>query len=90
MERHPRYSKEEHSQLGKRIYEETLRARLEPESAGKIVAIDVDTQEYEVGETVISASRRLLDRLPNAQIWCIRIGHAAVHRFGPRMASPPA
>ena len=90
MGNQPRYSKLEHARMGKEIYERELRAQLEPENRGRIVAIDVDTKEYEVDETVIAASRRLLARLPDAQIWCIRVGHPAVHRFGPRLASPPA
>jgi hypothetical protein len=84
MDRQPRYSKQEHARRGKEIYELDLRAQLEPENEGKIVAIDVDTKEFEVGENVISATRRLLARLPDAQIWCVRVGHRAVHRFGPR------
>jgi hypothetical protein len=33
----------------------------------------------------------LLARYPDAQLWFVRIGHRAVHRFGPRiltLASP--
>lgn len=81
MNRQPRYSKEEHARRGEEIYEHRLRAQLEPDNRGKIVAIDVDTGEYEVADEVISASNSLLARLPDAQIWCVRIGHRAVHRF---------
>lgn len=87
MNRQPRYSKQEHARRGKEIYERDLRARLEPANEGRIVAIDVDTKEFEVDKNVISATRRLLARLPDAEIWCVRIGHRAVHRFGPRSAS---
>jgi hypothetical protein len=90
MNRQPRYSKQEHARLGKQIYEDDLRTRLEPENDGKIVAIDVDTKEFEVAESVISATQRLLARLPDAQIWCVRVGHRAVHRFGPRSTSSSA
>ena len=90
MDRQARYSKQEHTRRGKEIYERDLRAHLEPGNKGKIVAIDIDTKEYEVDENVISATRRLLDRLPEAQIWCVRVGHRAVHRFGPRSASSSA
>ncbi len=87
MNRQPRYSKEEHAQRGEDVYEQRLRAQLEPDKDGKIVAIDVDTGEYEVAEKVLAASQRLLARLPDAQVWCVRIGHRAVHRFGPRSTS---
>jgi len=84
MDRRPRYNKEEHARLGEEIYEQKVRAQVEAGNHGKVVAIDVDTSEYEVAEDVISATKRLLTRLPDAQIWCVRIGHRAVHRFGPR------
>jgi hypothetical protein len=90
MNRQPRYSKEEHARRGEEIYEQDLRAKLEAHNRGKIVAIDVDTGEYEIADEVISASERLLARLPDAQIWCVRIGHVAVHRFGPRSLNAQA
>jgi hypothetical protein len=31
----------------------------------------------------------LLARLPNAQIWCVRIGYPAVHTFGGRRPVEP-
>ena len=86
MIRQPRYSKEEHARLGEEIYERQVRAQVEAGNDGKIVAIDVDSGEYEVAEDGLTAANRLLARLPDAQIWCIRIGHRAVHRFGPRSA----
>jgi hypothetical protein len=32
----------------------------------------------------LTAANRLLARCPEAQIWCVKIGYPAVHRFGPR------
>ncbi len=90
MNRQPRYSKEEHARRGNEIYEHRLRVQLEPDNYGKIVAIDIDTGEHEVADDVISASQLLLARLPDAQIWCVRIGHLAVHRFGPRTLNAQA
>lgn len=82
----PRYSKEEHARLGEDIYELQVRAQVEPAHVGRIVAIDVDTGAYELADDVLSAAGRLQARLPDAQIWCIRVGYRAVHRFGPRSA----
>ncbi len=83
--RKPRYSKEEHARRGKEIYERQVRAKVEASSKGKIVAIDVDNGEYEVAENSLAASQQLLIRRPDAQIWCVRVGSPAVHRFGPRL-----
>ncbi|MBI1903369.1 MAG: hypothetical protein HYS13_19885 [Planctomycetia bacterium] len=83
----PRYSKEEHARRGTEMYETRVRPQVEAGNKGKIVAIDVDTGEYEVAQDTLTASQRLLARLPDAQIWCVRIGYRAVHRYGPRVAA---
>ena len=81
--RRPRYTKEEHAQRGTVIYEQ-IRPQIESGNHGKIVAIDVDTGEFELGENLLAAADRLLARCPDAQIWFVRIGHRGIHRFGPR------
>jgi hypothetical protein len=86
--RQPRYSKAGHARRGDDIYERLVRPHVEAGNLGKIVAIDVDTGAFEVAEDTLTASQRLLARYPDAHIWCIRIGHRGVHRFGwyPMMA----
>jgi hypothetical protein len=84
--RQPRYSKEEHAGRGTEIYEQQVRAHVEAGNHGKIVAIDIDSGTFELADDTITATGRLLARLPDAQIWIVRIGYAGVHRFGPRAA----
>lgn len=81
--RQPRYSKEEHARRGNDIYERVVRPQVEEGNKGKIVAIDIETGEFEMAEDVITASNRLLARYPDAQTWFVRIGHRGVYRFGP-------
>ncbi len=84
--RQPKYSKEEHARRGTAIYETQVRPRVEAGNHGKIVAIDIETGEFELAEDPLTASDRLLARYPDAQTWLVRIGHRGVHRFGfPRM-----
>jgi len=85
--RQPRYSKEEFARRGDEIYETQVRSQVEEGNHGKIVAIDIETGAFEVADDSLSAAKQLLKRLPEAQIFGIRIGHRAVHRFGFR--SPP-
>lgn len=82
--REPRYSKEEHARRGTEIYDQQVRAQVESGNQGRIVAIDVDSGDFEVADDSLAAASRLLARRPDAQIWCVRIGYPAVHRFGPR------
>ena len=80
--RQPRLTKEEHARLGTEIYEQRVRAQVEAGNRGRIVAIDVDTGDFEVADQTLDAAQRLLKRCPDAQIWFVRIGHRGVHRFG--------
>lgn len=83
--RQPRYDKEEHARRGTELYERQVRPQVEGGNEGRVVAIDVDTGAFEVAENTLQACERLLVRQPDAQIWCVRIGHLAVHRFGRRL-----
>lgn len=80
--RQPRYSKEEFARRGHEIYESQVRSQVEEGNYGKIVAIDIETGAFEVADDSLMAAKQLLLRFPNAQIFGIRIGHRAVHRFG--------
>lgn len=80
----PRYSKEEHARRGNALYEQ-VRAHVETGNDGRIAALDVDSGAVEVADDTLTASQRLLSQHPDAQIWCVRIGRPAVHRFGPRV-----
>ena len=80
--RQPRYSKEEFARRGHEIYESQVRPQVEEGKHGKIVAIDIESGAFEVGDDSLTAAKQLLARCPDAQIFGIRIGYRAVHRFG--------
>jgi hypothetical protein len=80
--RQRRYSKEELAQRGQALYDSCLRQQVEAGNEGKIIAIDIETGDFEISEDTLIASDRLLERNPDAQTWFIRIGHRGVHRFG--------
>jgi outer membrane protein assembly factor BamB len=82
--RQRRYSKEELAQRGQELYESGIRQQVEAGNDGKIVAIDIETGDFEVNETVVAATDQLFERQPDAQPWTIRIGHSAVYHFGSR------
>jgi hypothetical protein len=82
MTRGPRYSKEEFARRGTEIYEQQVRPIVEQGNHGRIVAIDIETGEYELADDVLTAANQLYERIPSAQPWAVRIGHRAVHRIG--------
>jgi len=85
--REPRYSKEEFARRGDEIDETQVRPVVEAGNHGKIVAIDIETGAFELADDTMTATRRLRERVPDAQTWVVRVGYRAVHRFGARALS---
>ncbi|HKA08587.1 MAG TPA: hypothetical protein VKD71_15115 [Gemmataceae bacterium] len=86
--RQPRYPKEEFARRGRELYEQQIRPQVES-ARGKLVAIDIDTGDFELADTGLKAAKQLLARRPAAQIWVERIGYRGVHRFGRRVGGQP-
>jgi hypothetical protein len=80
--RKPRYPKDEYARRGKEIYERHVKPKVAAGNTGRIVALDIDSGEFELADDTLTASERLLTRLPDAQIWYVRIGHPAVYHIG--------
>lgn len=77
-----RYPKEEFARRGNEIYERDIRAQVEADNEGKIVAIDLETGDWEMDADEIAACDRLEARHADAQIWILRVGYPSVRRFG--------
>ena len=73
---------EETGRLGDEIYERDIRPQVEEAHHGKIVAIDVDSGCYAIGDTVSAASRLLREERPDADVWSVRVGYRALASFG--------
>lgn len=82
--RQPRYPKEEFARRGDEIYASQVCAQVEEGNHGKIVAIDLETGDFEVDASEIDACDRLEAHHPEAQIWIVRVGSRHVRRFGGR------
>lgn len=68
---------------GKELYENVIRAQVErQENIGKIISINVETGEYEIGEDLVVTSSKLKAKQANAIIWGERIGFDAVYAVG--------
>lgn len=75
------YSPEEFAEKGTRFYSQTILPALGLEADGKIVAIDIETGEFELADTTLAAAAKMFERLPAAQLWFERVGAESVHRF---------
>lgn len=80
-----RLTADEIGDRGEAIYEDQLRAQLEPSNIGRSLSIDIDSGEYEMGDDRLENVRRLRHRLPDAVIYTLKIGYPAVAVIGGRL-----
>lgn len=80
--RQPRYSMDEFKRRGTELYENKIRQLVEPGNLGRLLCIDIESGEYAIGDDALVAAQTLIDKNPDSQIWCLRIGHLAVEKFG--------
>ena len=74
---------DEIARLGREIYEREIRHQVEAGHHGEVVAIDVDSGKWAIGEEVIEAVDRLRVQRPGAiNVLCERVGYRALVSFG--------
>ena len=80
-----RRPREEVVRLGKETYQRDIRPLVEPDHHGKVIAIDVDTGNWAIGDNVIVATDRLREKRPDAiNVLSERVGYQALRHFGGR------
>lgn len=76
-------NRQEIARRGKELYERSIRAKVETvENIGKIISINVETGDYEVGSDLVETSLRLRAKQADAALWGERIGFDAVYAVG--------
>ena len=74
---------EEIDRRGMKLYQEQISTQVETaENLGKVIAIDVESGDFEVAGEGLVAGERLRERHPDAAMLCLRIGYNAVYSFG--------
>ena len=76
-----RYSEEEAARLGDEIYEQKIRPQVEGKYKNQVVAIDLETGDYALGDNALDASNKLADLHEIRDVWFVRIGHRTLHRI---------
>ena len=78
----PTLSSEETARRGDEIYERDIRKLVEAAHHGEVVAIEVTSGEWAIGENVIAATDRLRSQQPDAiDVWVLRVGHRTLHHM---------
>jgi hypothetical protein len=88
LNRKRRYPIEEIARRGTELYEGKIRPLVEAENFGRILAINIETGEYAIGDETLDACQVLIDKHPDAQIWSLRIGYHAVEKIGGGALTP--
>jgi hypothetical protein len=86
---HPRYTAEEIAARGEAIYEQQIRPKVEPEHAGRYLAINIETGDYEIDADEADLCRRAYARFPGAPLYGMRIGSRAWGRIGSHGSRTP-
>lgn len=79
---YPGYTTDEVGRRGSEIYDQKLRAQVEPTHAGQFLVLDILTGDYEIAADDLTASDRLLARNPRAVLYGVRIGSPTAYRLG--------
>ena len=81
----PTRPSEETARLGTEIYERDIRQQVEADHHGEVVAIDVDSGSWALGEEVLEAVDHLRAQRPQAiNVLLERVGYRALDNFGGR------
>ena len=72
---------EEIVRLGKEIYYRDILPQIEAGNEGRVVAIDVQTGEFEMAETAFESAERLRQRVPYAAVFFMRVGYPTMARI---------
>ena len=73
---------DELAESGQRLYDERLRALLEPEHEGEFVAIEPESERYFLGQTGLAALRAGRRELPDKLFYLLRVGSDAAYHLG--------
>lgn len=76
------HNSEEIIKRGQSLYDQKIRAAVEPGNTGKYLIINVETGEYEMDVDDLAASVRARERFPHAPLFTLRVGHPTAYRLG--------
>ena len=77
---------EEVGRLGKEIYERKIRPQVYPDQIGRVLAIDVESEDWAIADNEIDAGELLEDLRGDAydagNVLYWRVGYRALHKWG--------
>jgi len=74
-----KYSRDEVAALGQAIYEQEIQQKVESQSKGQYLVLDIETGEYEIHQDDLVATKRAMAKRPDAVLYGLRIGYRAAY-----------
>jgi len=75
------FSWKEFATKGEAIYQKKIKKKLLPNIKGKFAAIDVFSQDYFVGDTLMEAFQKAKQKYPGHKFHFVKIGYPAAVSF---------
>lgn len=73
--------KDEIYRLGESIYRQQLQQFVDTEeNRGKVLVLDIDSNDFEIDADQVTASRRLRQRRPESRRYALRIGYPSLYK----------
>jgi hypothetical protein len=79
---HPRYSSDEIVERGQALYDQKIRAKVEPQHNGKFMVLDIETGEFEIDADSVAALERAEAKHPDPALFLLRVGFPTAVTLG--------
>lgn len=77
------------AERGQKLYDEQIKPLIEtPANRGKLLCLDVETGQYEMGSDSYTLAKKVQAGRPDALLYTVRVGYAAAFSRGVRRSHP--
>lgn len=77
------FNADEAETFANKVYQTKVRPVCDKEPTGLFLSVDLNGEDFELDASHANAARRLLERVPDADVFTIRVGYpAAYQHFG--------
>lgn len=73
---------EQIAERGQKLYEEKLKAVLEPTQKGKFAAIEAESGDYFLADTLLEVLQKAKEKYPDRILHTVRVGYEGVFKMG--------
>jgi hypothetical protein len=72
---------EEVAKIGQELYERKIKPLIPAGNEERVVALDINSGEFELADDALTSAERLHARVPGAVVYVVRVGYSYLHRI---------